>query len=84
MDNFEQDVAEARVDTYLVRFADHKDKVAQTYPQLDMSKISAIEVIPKEKEEEGLAKEEAARTEGAVVEEQLQLRASKIRSQLLK
>lgn len=68
IEDFEQDVTEAGVDIYLVAFVDCKDKVAQVYPQLDLSKISVVEVAPKEGEEERVAEEEAVGTEGLAIE----------------
>lgn len=59
MEDFEQAIIEAIEDAYLVRFIDYKDKVAQVYPQLDLSGILVVEVAPKEGKEERTAEEEA-------------------------
>lgn len=55
MENFAWEVLEPGTDVYVVRFIDYKNKVAQVYPQLNLSKISAIEATPEGgKEEEGV------------------------------
>lgn len=68
IEDFKWDIAKARVDAYLVKFADCKDKVAQVYPKLDLDRILVDKVAPKEWEEEG-ATEEATGTEGPTIEE---------------
>lgn len=63
MESFILEVAEAVADTYEVRFTDCKEKVAQAFPQLDLSNISTVQAAPEEEEKEGAVKKEATGTE---------------------
>lgn len=47
---------------------DYKDKVAQTYPNLDLSNILVDGAMPEEEEEEGAAEEEEARIDELIIE----------------
>lgn len=65
LDDFKPDTTKARADTYLIGFANCKDKVAQTCLELVLSNILAVRAMLKE-EEERVLKEEGARIEKLV------------------
>lgn len=57
------------MDACQIKFDDYKDKVAQAYPQLDLSKIVAIKRELKGGEEKEIVEEEVTDTEESTTED---------------
>lgn len=80
MQSFIQEVVKAIVNAFLTGFNGCKVKVARAHPQLDQSKISAVEEAPEggEEEEEGTIEEEVARAKELVIIEEPKLEETTI------